>query len=47
MFYRSTTDMRGTVAVDASGRAQVQGLIVFNSIIGVWLLQVVATQLLM
>lgn len=47
MFYRSTTDMRGTVAVDASGRAQVQGLIVFNSIIGVWLLQVVATQLLL
>lgn len=47
MFYRSTTDMRGTVAVDASGRAQVQGLIVFNSVIGVWLLQVVATQLLM
>lgn len=44
MFYRSNTDMRGTVAVDASGRAQVQGLIVFNSIIGVWLLQVIATQ---
>jgi 4-hydroxybenzoate polyprenyltransferase len=47
MFYRSTTDMRGTVSVDASGRAQVQGLIVFNSIIGVWLVQVVATQMLL
>lgn len=44
MFYRPQTDMRGTIALDASGRAQAQGLFVFNSIIGVWLLQVVIMQ---
>lgn len=41
LFYRPQTDMRGTIAVDASGRAQAQGLFVFNSIMAVWLLQVV------
>lgn len=37
MFFKSTTDMRGTTTVDASGRIQLQGLIVFNLTAGVWL----------
>lgn len=42
--YRPQADMRGTVAVDASGTLQVQGLIAVNLTIVVWLAQVLVTQ---
>ncbi|GIL09080.1 MAG: hypothetical protein BroJett033_5910 [Chloroflexota bacterium] len=44
--YRPQGDMRGTVAVDASGTLQVQGLIAVNLTIAVWLAQVLVTQYL-
>jgi len=46
MLFRSQTDMRGTAYVDASGSVQLQGLVIVNLIITVWLIQVIATQLL-
>lgn len=44
MFFRPRTDMRGTAAVDASGAAQIQGVIIINLTIAVWLAQVLYTQ---
>lgn len=44
MFYRPKTDMRGSAIVEASGNVQAQGLFVLNSIITVWLAQVVVVQ---
>ncbi len=44
MFFRPTTDMRGGVAVDISGTAQIQGLIVANLTITVWLAEALFTQ---
>ncbi len=46
MLYRPTTDMRGTVAVDASGLMQMQFLIITNLIVGVWLIERIASQLI-
>lgn len=47
MFFRSQKDMRGGVAVDASGAIQVQALLNVNIIILVWLSQVLVTQFLL
>jgi hypothetical protein len=47
MFFRPTADMRGTLAVDASGAAQVQSLITINITIGIWLAQVLFVQVFM
>jgi 4-hydroxybenzoate polyprenyltransferase len=44
MFFRPTTDMRGTKTVEVSGGLQVQGLIVANVTVSVWLLFAVAAQ---
>lgn len=44
MFFRPRTDMRGTAAVDVSGAAQIQGVIIMNLTIAVWLAQVLYTQ---
>jgi hypothetical protein len=44
MLFRPQTDMRGGVAADASGMAQVQGIIVINLTIAFWLAQVLFTQ---
>lgn len=44
MFFRPRTDMRGTAVVEASGAAQVQGIIIMNLTIAVWLAQVLYTQ---
>lgn len=46
MMVRPQTDMRGTQIVEASGSMQVQGLIIANAVIVVWLIQVIAAQLL-
>jgi 4-hydroxybenzoate polyprenyltransferase len=47
MFFGSTsTDMRGTAVVDASGKVQGQFLLNLNILMGVWLAQVVITQFL-
>lgn len=43
--YRPQTDMRGTLAVDASGLVQIQVLIAFNLTIAIWLGQAVLLQL--
>jgi len=45
MQFRSTVDMRGGEAVDASGRVQVQGLIVINLTISAWLIYTLIDQL--
>jgi 4-hydroxybenzoate polyprenyltransferase len=42
MFFRPKTDMRGTKTVEVSGGLQIQGLIVANITVSVWLLVVVA-----
>jgi 4-hydroxybenzoate polyprenyltransferase len=47
MFFRNGTDMRGSATVEASGQMQVQGLFVFNSVMAIWLLQVVVVQVFM
>jgi 4-hydroxybenzoate polyprenyltransferase len=47
MLFRSQTDMRGGVAVDASGAIQVQALLNVNIIILVWLSQVLVAQFLL
>jgi 4-hydroxybenzoate polyprenyltransferase len=44
MFFRPRTDMRGTMAVDSSGAAQIQGIIIMNLTIAVWLAQVLYMQ---
>lgn len=44
MLFRPRTDMRGGVAVDASGAMQIQSLIALNLIIGVWLAEALFTQ---
>jgi 4-hydroxybenzoate polyprenyltransferase len=44
MFFRPRTDMRGTIATDSSGAAQIQGMIVINLTIAVWLAQVLYAQ---
>lgn len=44
MFFRPRTDMRGTIAADSSGAAQIQGIIVINLTIAVWLAQVLYVQ---
>ncbi len=46
MFFRAQTDMRGGAAADVSGTVQAQAVFVFNSIMIVWLLQVIAVQTL-
>lgn len=43
-FVRPTTDMRGTQSVDASGALQIQGLIVVNIVVTVWLVAVLLAQ---
>lgn len=45
MLFRPSTDMRGGVAADASGRVQIQALIVVNLTISVWLGEVIVRQL--
>lgn len=47
MFFRPTSDMRGTIAADASGAAQIQSLITVNITIGIWLAQVLFVQVFM
>ncbi len=42
--FKSTTDARGTQAVDASGTVQIQGLIVINLTVAAWLIYVVFEQ---
>jgi hypothetical protein len=44
MLLRPQTDMRGSVAVEASGMIQVQFLVVMNLTIAVWLAEVVFRQ---
>ena len=44
MLFRPRTDMRGTVAVEASGMIQVQAIISLNLIITVWLLEALVRQ---
>lgn len=44
MLIRPSTDMRGTATLDASGTTQIQGVIVMNITIGVWLAQVLIAQ---
>lgn len=44
MLFRPHTDMRGGVAVEASGMMQVQALISLNLIIAVWLIEALVTQ---
>ncbi|MCA9904339.1 MAG: UbiA prenyltransferase family protein [Anaerolineae bacterium] len=45
MFFRKQTDMRGGVAVDASGAVQFQFLFNLNVLMAIWLAQVVLTQI--
>lgn len=45
-FSTSKTDMRGTAAVDASGKVQWQFLLNLNILMGVWLAQVIISQVL-
>ncbi len=42
--YRPQTDMRGTVAVDASGLIQIQVLIALNIVIAAWLVEAIVRQ---
>lgn len=44
MLFRPRTDMRGGVAVEASGMMQIQALISLNLIIAVWLIEAIVTQ---
>jgi 4-hydroxybenzoate polyprenyltransferase len=44
MLFRPRSDMRGTVAVEASGMMQVQAIISLNLIIAVWLLEALIRQ---
>src|SRR5690606_4310807 len=44
LFFRPQTDMRGSVAVDASGAMQLQVLVVLNVTIAVWLAEVIIRQ---
>lgn len=44
MLFRSQTDMRGTVAVETSGMMQFQAIVIFNFIMGVWLIEALVTQ---
>lgn len=46
MLFHPETDMRGGVAADISGPAQIQGLIAVNLTIAVWLAQVIFTQVI-
>lgn len=46
VLFRGTTDMRGGAAVDASGAAQIQVLVATNLTIGVWLAQVLISQVI-
>lgn len=46
MFFRSDTDMRGGEAVEISGGLQMQGLLVVNLTIGVWLVSAIIGQVL-
>ncbi len=45
MLFRSQTDMRGQKTIDATGAAQIQGLIITNITVVVWLAQVLFTQI--
>jgi 4-hydroxybenzoate polyprenyltransferase len=45
MLFRPRTDMRGGTAADVSGGLQIQGLLVANLIIGVWLVEIIARQM--
>lgn len=47
MLFRPQSDMRGGVAVDISGTAQIQVLIAMNLTIAVWLAQVIVSQVLL
>lgn len=47
MLYRPKTDMRGGQAVEISGGLQVQGLLIANLTIAVWLISSLLTQMLM
>jgi 4-hydroxybenzoate polyprenyltransferase len=47
LLFRPQTDMRGTVAVDASGTMQLQVLVVLNVTIAVWLAEVIIRQVSM
>ena len=47
MLFRSQTDMRGGIAVDVSGSLQMQSLVVVNLTVAVWLVWVVANQLIL
>jgi hypothetical protein len=44
MLIRPQTDMRGSVAVEASGAMQMQFLVVLNLTIAVWLAEVILRQ---
>jgi 4-hydroxybenzoate polyprenyltransferase len=46
LLVRRTTDMRGGAAVDISGAAQIQVLVAMNMTIGVWLAQVLISQVI-
>lgn len=47
MIFRPRTDMRGAEAVDISGGMQIQGLLVANVTIAVWLISVLVQQVLL
>ena len=47
MFFRSQTDMRGGVAVDISGSLQMQSLVIVNITVAVWLITVIANQIML
>jgi 4-hydroxybenzoate polyprenyltransferase len=47
LLFRPQTDMRGSVAVDASGAMQMQVLVVLNVTIAVWLAEVIVRQVFM
>ncbi len=44
LFFRQRTDARGTAAVEVTGGMQMQGLLIFNAVIIVWLVQVMVVQ---
>lgn len=46
LMFRPRTDMRGTQAVDISGGMQIQGLLIANVTIAVWLVSVLVQQVL-
>jgi 4-hydroxybenzoate polyprenyltransferase len=45
MLFRPQTDMRGQKTIDATGAAQVQGLVITNITVVAWLAQVLFTQI--